>query len=362
MDPTYLYALKPGATKVFTHLKINGGRSILVRTNSCGFRGEELLPAGAARRVVVYGDSLIEAEFSALEDTFAKRLERDLAGRLRKPVEVINAGVVGYGPDQVSLRMRAEIADLRPDLVIVSLFADNDFGDLIRNKIYRLSADHELEEGDPLVSQDLKDGFERAETGSMLFRLISKAFSHADAWWVDPLDGIDPGSREFARMEIWLDGCREDYEDYVRRGTVVTNLLEDFYDADVSLTPRSRSARLKAELMDRIVLRLKMTAEAARVPLLILIVPSAHDAVPNYDYGRVDRVKFPEYRPEGMTDLLQGMARRHAIPFVNFFGPFMERGAGDLYFRGGEDHWNDRGQEVAASLVADEIVSSGWLR
>src|SRR6185503_7481910 len=109
-----------------------------VHVNALGLRGDEPEPtANGRQRIVVYGDSFVEAEFSPLAETFPKRLE----ARLRAagvPLEVLNAGVVGYGPDQVCVRLEKELTQLRPDLLIVALASGNDYGDLVRNKLFRL--------------------------------------------------------------------------------------------------------------------------------------------------------------------------------------------------------------------------------
>ena len=105
-DPVAHYRLAPGAEKTFQRPAADGGARIRVAINAAGFRGEPLEATGAALRVLLYGDSFVAAEFSALEHTFAERLEAHLTTDLGSPVEVVNAGISGYGPDQSLLRMR----------------------------------------------------------------------------------------------------------------------------------------------------------------------------------------------------------------------------------------------------------------
>jgi hypothetical protein len=90
---------------------------------------------------MVYGDSFIKAEFSQLDKTFAKRLEAKLGAIIQIPAEAINAGIVGYGPDQILLKMEEELPRLKPDLTIEAVFADNDFGDLLWHKLFKLGDD-----------------------------------------------------------------------------------------------------------------------------------------------------------------------------------------------------------------------------
>lgn len=358
----YLHTHIPGRRKVFTHLPVNGGHSVLVRINSQGFRGRELLEPGTATRVVVYGDSIVAAEYSSLEATFVEKLERRLAARLGRTVEAVNAGVVGYGPDQVSLRMEREIDELAPDLILTVIFADNDFGDLLRNRLFRPGGGGGLRRVRPIISLAIEREFAAADRSLMLSRLLTRVLWWADRRRIDPLRHLDPSVRETQRLEIWLEGCRLDYEEYLTSGDLVTNLMMDFYDADVSLTPTSPSSMLKRELMRGILARMQETARSRSVPLALVIVPSARDACPGYDYGRIDRARYPSYRPSGMTDLLDAMAGELGIPRVRLLEPFQAAGACDLYFRGGEDHWNDAGQALAAEVVAGELVSSDTLR
>ncbi len=68
---------------------------------------------------------------------------RDLERMLstHAPAEVLNAGVVGWGPDQEYLRMQRELDRLKPTVVVLAIFADNDKGDLMRDRLFRLAPD-----------------------------------------------------------------------------------------------------------------------------------------------------------------------------------------------------------------------------
>jgi lysophospholipase L1-like esterase len=98
-----------------------------VNINSMGLRGPELseVPDGGYR-ILVLGDSYV-AGFEVDDDqTFSAALERQLTEELGVPVQVVNAGVRGYGTDQELLYYRERGRKLKPDLVILSI-AFNDF-------------------------------------------------------------------------------------------------------------------------------------------------------------------------------------------------------------------------------------------
>jgi len=102
---------------------------------------------------------LIQASYSLLPDTYSEKLETKLSQNLKINIEVINAGVNGYGPDQISLRLADELDWLKPDIVIISIFTDNDFGDLLRNNIYRLDKANQLVLNKYVLSQDVRNRY-----------------------------------------------------------------------------------------------------------------------------------------------------------------------------------------------------------
>ena len=156
-------------------------------------------------------------------------------------------------------------------------------------------------------------------------------------------------------MERWLRESRAEYEEYIIKGdNSVRNLLEDHYDADVSLTPNSESSQYKRILMDRVIEKLKTITAARSVPLMLMIIPSPFDVVDKYTVS-VDTRKYPEYRRSELTDIVEEIAQKHQLPYVNLFRPFREHGAGSLYYVVDNDHWNPAAQQLAASLVAEYI-------
>ncbi len=98
-----------------------------VRINARGLRDEEIPydnPSGAFR-ILVLGDSFVEGLQVSLEETFARQLQTQLNHGDRR-VEVINAGVSGWGTDQEAIFYAVEGFRYQPDLVLLCLFTGND--------------------------------------------------------------------------------------------------------------------------------------------------------------------------------------------------------------------------------------------
>lgn len=357
----YLYNLIPGASREHRTLPVNGG-SQYYSVNSRGFRGEEFAAKQAGiPRIVIYGDSFIHAEFTALENTFAKQLEDLLSAKLGHPVEVINAGIAGYGPDQVLLRLEDELEWLQPDLLIVAVFSGNDFGDLVRNKIFRLAPDNSLLENAHTFSAEiqLNEKLERADP--VIKKLVREA---AQILRASIFGDTQPPHDPLRAVETSLQQHQDEYQEYVVEGdNVIRMLRSDPYSADISLLPDSPSAQYKLALMDAVIRRISATAQAHDVPLLLLAIPHPMDVLDgSHESGRVDIARYPAYEPSRLTDSIQAMAESQGIDYVNLYQPF--RAVDDpaaLFLKAGDDHWNDAGQRYAAGILGAHILESATL-
>ncbi len=101
---------------------------LICRTNSQGLRSyREFLPQKPAGtyRIMGIGDSIMEGGLLNAQDSFLGVLDKLL--RQRVPgVEVINAGVVGYGAYQTRVYFEQYAVRYSPDVVLVS-YCSNDF-------------------------------------------------------------------------------------------------------------------------------------------------------------------------------------------------------------------------------------------
>jgi hypothetical protein len=348
-DDRVLYRLIPGAERGYMY----GNTFIHYKINSRGFRGTELAPPGELPRVLVYGDSFILGDFSPTKDTFTEQLRGRLAAMMGRNVEVVNAGVAGYGPDQELRRMEDELAALKPNLVIVALYAGNDFGDLLRDKLYKLSSDGSLQPNPRVVLDDvLRTNMNRSRRELILRKIMRVARSRL---FGDPGEDYATGrAARRARVDAALKQGVDEYRRYVVEGdNAVHDLLIDPYNADVSLTPTSASARYKVAMMEQIMRRMQQTAAENNVPLVFLLIPSPIDAADMHEIGEVDPVKYPEYKRSRLTDILVQICQGNSFRAVDLFGPFWQRRADGLYLAGLDDHWNARGEAYAAELMTE---------
>ena len=93
--------------------------------NDFGFRGHRL-DARARRRLVLLGDSQVEAAQTGLDDMPEVHLRRALAPGIDADVSVVSIAGGGWGQDQELLALTAHIQAIRPTLVVLWFTAGND--------------------------------------------------------------------------------------------------------------------------------------------------------------------------------------------------------------------------------------------
>ncbi len=103
-----------------------GERTARVFTDHDGFRVGRAGRVEGKRRILLLGDSFMEALQVDYEQSLAGLLEAHLTQRLSDTVAVRNTGVGGWDPPQYLMEARREIGRERFDLVLVSLYLGND--------------------------------------------------------------------------------------------------------------------------------------------------------------------------------------------------------------------------------------------
>jgi lysophospholipase L1-like esterase len=338
-DPALGYRHVPG-TKLWirnpeftTHVEINrhGHRDVE--------RSYEKPPG--VYRILLLGDSMVEAVQVPLEQAFSSQLEGLLAAQapaLR--VEVINTGVSAYGTDQELLYLQQEGLRYQPDLVILMFTVAND----VRNNSRRLDAGSaagpkpyfDLDGQDPpqLVGPSPQPA---VQTGGVRSRLRSLAGQSAlaTAFKTGVLDNIS--LQAAARPEM-----PRDYFVYAR-----------------TPPPEWEEAWTISELL---IERVRSVTEASGAAYLLVVANSLIQVYPAaWDEGvQRYRLQPAEWDSELPNRRLHQMAARYGWPILDLLSVFRLAAAGSppLYYRG-DAHWTAEGHRLAADAVARYLVDHG---
>src|SRR5690349_3548037 len=269
-DPQLIYRPIPGARSVKSAGPEGASRWVATQIDAQGYRGRDLARPGSGPRIAVYGDSFAFAEDVPLAETFVEQLGRALAPQA--PPEMVNAGVVGYGPDQACLRMEQEFDALRPDLVVLVLCSANDFGDLVRNKLFALDAAEKLVANPVRFAPELLAEFEAKARAAEAPALV-RAYR---AWRAEREERARraSGLPQPPWIEWYLRQAHDEYAEYVlEHQPAVRQVWQDYYDADLAIHPDSDSAAYKRRLMRAVLERMRDSCARRGAAFAALIVP-----------------------------------------------------------------------------------------
>lgn len=362
-DAHYIRTIKPSIHSGFTRSLKNGGDAILWKSNEHRFRGNNLLDDPDVR-VIVYGDSNIQARFSHLENTFPYRLQENLKELTGKNVEVINAGIIGFGPDQSLIRFSLEADIYKPDIVVFHVFADNDFGDLIRNQLFTIDTSGSLIKvaSDPVNTVSEHDNV--PSNLALLWSELSKKLSalmivRSVKEWKKMLGlklGVQNRSKHTAEEQFQkiVTASKKDYKSY-KEGKRTGG---DHYDIDIALHPENESSKVQMSLMNKVLGKSKIVADSKNIQFMVLIQPSSRDLSTNLKLNYKYFTKFPNYKRSSLTDAVNKVCTHNDISCLNLFDIFSRSNPDAIYFKDGNDHWNDAGQEIAAKETAKYIYKN----
>jgi hypothetical protein len=354
LDRVLLHEAIPNAAHIQPMSSEAGGARNLVALGAQGYRGADLEVPKTRPRLVVIGDSLVLAANVSYSESFPARLAEHFGGRY----EVVSMGAEGYGPDQELLWFERDFALLQPDLVLLVLCASNDHGDLVRNKLYSIGRDGRLRRRRQQLGPEVIADFTLAAQEGRdlaLVRLV-RAFRKQRAREAE--DALEAKSAPVDYMGLFLLAGAQEWADAEGGSSVVHDLMRDYYDADLALTPDAPSARGKRALMGGMLGEWARSLGDRRTPLRILIVPSAVDLDPTFDI-RVDRERFPNYEPRAQTRALGTAAWAAGIEALDLFDLFADNDPAGLFVGVRDIHWNARGMDLAAEAVASWLAELG---
>jgi hypothetical protein len=300
-------------------------------------------------RILMLGDSFIEASQVQATETAATQLERILGSMLSRPVEVINAGVFGYGSAQEYLLLDQEGPKYQPDLVLLFFCHCND----VPNNNYRL----ELIDGD--LNRALKPYFDLDDDGGPL-RLI-----------LPPPPSQRTSVRERLRDSSLL-------YNVVETGVVykfeLPNPEEAFNGVDGLVDPLRGKYDYRQtgewdrgwRITDQVIEMLRNRSTALGAPLAIVGIPGWR--MLDRPYWRRDNnkrlVDSGRGGPDAPIRMLEGIARRLQIPHLDLslaFQPRVDADGLDHYHIEDDGHWTVAGNRLTAETVATFLAEQELL-
>ncbi|OLD56782.1 MAG: hypothetical protein AUI54_05000 [Acidobacteria bacterium 13_1_40CM_2_56_5] len=327
-----------------------------IKVNSVGFRDREHTPQKPAgtRRVVLLGDSFLEAMQVPFDRSITPLLENRLQGKIGK-TELINLSVSGTGTAREYLALREYGLTYKPDLVL-TFFVGNDVSDnswRLQGKPYipypRTTADGDLvrdEEGRPLFTP-FKDQTSSLSAVTGLFRNHSKAYRLLRET-VDNSPGIN-------RLLYTLRLVSTPPE------TVNAPAGDNFGFYEIYRVEPKPAWAEAWHVTEEMMAATRDLASASHAKFGVVLIPA---------YWEVDSPRWNEALTQlpamrnAALDLelpskrLTAFLTAHDIPVINLLPEFRARAAGlpPLYLRS-DAHWTVNGHELAADLLTEPVAA-----
>jgi hypothetical protein len=304
-----------------------------VSFNSGGMRDREhavAKPAGVFR-VLVLGDSFIEALQVPFEGSVPSLLERELARQTGRSVEVISASVSGWGTDDELKYLESYGTKWKADLILVAMTLHNDVHDNLRERF------HTMEDGALVEKPPRRLSFSQYK----LIELKGLLASRSQAYQLLTRTRRLPGVRAEARQ----------------LNSHVLNLF-----SRVTNEPVSTGIELTRLLLERI--RSVGTQHGARVTLVLLPLAVQVSGERFAEFLRAQGRSIPDSDVERPQRLLAHVGEQVGIDVIDLLPGFREwtRGGGGSLFLERDGHWNGAGHRLAAKIVTWDLVDRGMVR
>lgn len=292
--------------------------------NSRGYRDREFdADKGGKKRILFLGDSFVYGIGVPPEDALPKMLEMMLGEKY----EVINMGVYSFGPDQSLIQLLDEGLALNPDMVVLGLFAANDFNDILKNKLF--------------YSDDkgrLRENPENAVTSRITRFDFVYLFKYLKYRYIQSPSGKSPTIEVYLKKENPGE-FRDMFED----------LFKDTYEFELIERPDSETSRRKMKLMRAILRRFKAVASEKRMEFLVAILPS-YSNIQNHEAFEKRGIAPDRYFVN--EDIAAILCESEKVPYVNLSGDFFKHSQNHPLFDDRFDHhFSIYGNFIAASGV-----------
>lgn len=355
------WALQPNTTYLY---EIPEGK-VSVTYNSEGWRDLEhdVEKPNGVFRILVLGDSFMEANSVKLDDTFHRQVE-ELASAAGNNVEVINMGVAGYGTLQEYLVFR-DIGHLyNPDLVLVGFFDGND---VINNSLELASI--LTEEGQVTNARPFLD------------------LNESSHWTITPVD-FEGAQRSYAKNKASLDAKRNKLTErlvlwrLLIAGIARIPVPEFLKSQESQLEPVDKSLQELAlmgvnycvepeeytrawDATKRIFARFKEDVEASGAKLVVFTVPALEEVsleqmkAVTADVAYPDKLCLEEAPGHARLSRMLTELDIEQISLLPDFRRVMREDGINLYQS--DLHWNPKGHVLAAESVVSELIRRRFL-
>jgi hypothetical protein len=298
---------------------------VFLRFNADGLRGPQrsrTKPAGV-RRVALVGDSMTVAVATAEERTTASVLEELLnASAVERRFEVINGGVSGSSTGQEWVLYREVVRHYEPDIVVLAFFTGNDLAD----------------SSPRLTSSGHRVYFDLDAAGQLVQRPLSVPRQDLASWL-----------NEHSRFYVWHKRAYKGLRSRFRSASATMESGDIIY-----WTRPTGDAAHAWTLLERLLAAMKADVDADGGHFALAALPAGAQILEHVwdsharTFGGLAGQMDPGYPESRLAEI----CARLDIPLVRMLDGFRAAAAqGEVLHYGGDGHFNDAGNRLAARIL-----------
>jgi lysophospholipase L1-like esterase len=296
-------------------------------TNSAGMRDHEhdLTKPPGVYRILVLGDSFMEAHQVKFGDAFVSVLEQRLTEGAHRPVEVINASVSGWGTDDELAYFVREGIKYRPDLILVAMTLHNDVNDNLREEY------HEFRNG----------------------RLEQRPV-HLMPW----------GSFAVLKIKEWMASHSHLYHVALlaKRANLVSTEARNLRSHVGGLLRRTPDGRIRAgwEMTRQLLQKLRQAADTINAPVAVMLLPLSVQVYPEtakefLASNGLNQTDIDLFKPQ---EMMKAIGESVGVSIIDLYPALrdMKAKCNCALFVQDDGHWNKLGHQIAAEEAARALM------
>ena len=342
-DPYLGYVYPRQAQFVYTYDE--GGettRRVTVphRTNSQGMMGKEITAKKPPQtfRILVLGDSFTEALQVGDDENFCARLERLYNSDGKRPLprfEVANAGISGYSPISMYLYFKRKLTRLKPDLVVVQLFANDVYEDTKSTAMSDLGPD-----GLPVK---IRPFFEPNPTPGMIFEDQSR-FNQIREWVISHSRCV-----EFLYGKYYREKKKSSYNKKMTDGPPYFIGHQFFILFKPAGFFDEKFFHKAYGLTEKYLLALKQEVESSGARLLVIYIPM-EGQLAKKEYSQHVKAYMNAPIVNDVNQWLESFTRAQNVPFLDFL-PIFEKHKEEAIYLNHDGHLTPHGHALVAEAL-----------
>lgn len=347
-SPEYHHDYRPDQTFVRYPNLPGDYPPVEVTVNEAAIRGPSIPPKEPGEeRVLLLGDSFLQADEIPWEETVGRILEREL---VPDSIRVIQHGISSWSPLlELNWLLKKGLA-LEPDVVVLFLVANDFYPDYPLSDV-GYSRQTEFDETGLPARFDLPsaDGAPEREP----WKLTTLMENAVEALTRDPVPQLEPVAVEaLLRADA---GVLDSRMDTLFEGIELAPLLKDMIRLTRPVELWDTETREAVELSGRILDQIRGAVEARGGTLVLSLVPIGwnvslrENPVGRRDYG-LEKVVLPM---GGIEAWIRDYAEEQGIPYLDVHARFVELAkSGETgLFLDADGHWSPEGHRVVARML-----------